>query len=88
MILGVISGATSQRPSLPSCRVGNGLHSISGWFKVGLGWLVNAYSSHSINNAKEVGPQSTKGSFSGMQGGRFPGCKVMVLQANREGSWR
>jgi hypothetical protein len=28
--------------------VGKGLHSISGWFKVGLGWLFNAYSSHSI----------------------------------------
>ena len=23
-----------------------------------------------------------------MQGGRFPGCKVMVMQANRVGSWR
>jgi hypothetical protein len=51
-----------------------------------LGWLVNAYSSHSIHNAKEVGPQSTKGSFPRMQGGWFPGCKVMVLQANCVGS--
>jgi hypothetical protein len=42
---------------------------------VGLGWLVNAYSNHSIHNAKEVGPQSTKGSFSGMQGGWILGCK-------------
>ena len=46
-----------------------------------LGWLVNAYSSQSIDNTKEVGPQSTKGSFPGMQGGRFMRCKVMVLQA-------
>ena len=38
---------------------------------MGLGWLVNAYSSHSIHNAKEVGPQSTKGSFPGMQGDGF-----------------
>ena len=36
---------------------------------MGLGWLVNAYSSHSIHNAKEVGPQSIKGSFPDMQGG-------------------
>ena len=50
---------------------------------MGLGWLVNAYSSQSIHNTKEVGPQSTKGSFSGMQGGRFMRCKVMVLQATR-----
>ena len=42
------------------CRVGNGLHSVSDWFKVGLGWLVNAYSSHSIHKAKKVGPQITK----------------------------
>ena len=70
--LGVISGATSYRPPLPPRRVSNGLHSISGWFKVGLGWLVNAYCSHSIHykvrgychsihKVTEVGPQSTKG---------------------------
>jgi hypothetical protein len=34
---------------------------------VELGWLVNAYSSHSIHNT-EVGPQRTKGSSPGMQG--------------------
>ena len=72
MVLGAISGATSYRPPGPPCRVGNMLHSISGWFKVGLGWLVNAYSSdsihcrgggssHSIHKVAEVGPQSTKG---------------------------
>ena len=49
----------------------NTLHSILGWFKVGLGWLVNANSSQSIHNAKEVGPQSTKGSFPIMQGDGF-----------------
>ena len=54
-----------------SCSLGNGLHSISGWFKVGLGWLVNAYSSHSIHKAKEVGPQRTKRSFPRMQGDGF-----------------
>jgi hypothetical protein len=31
--------------------------------RMGLGWFVNAYSSHSIHNVKEVGLQSTKGSF-------------------------
>ena len=67
-------------PLYHPCRLGNGLHSISGWFKVGLGWFVNAYSSHSIHNAKEVGSQNTKGSYPMMQGGRFLGCKVMVLQ--------
>jgi hypothetical protein len=35
---------------------------------VGLGWLVNAYSSH---NAKDVGPQSTKELVRGMQGDGF-----------------
>ena len=44
-----------------ACRVGNGLHSISGWFELGSGWLVKDCSSHSIYKAKEVGPQSTKG---------------------------
>ena len=45
---------------------------ITGWFKVDVGWLVNAYSSHSIyymlggyshsiHKVTEVGPQSTKG---------------------------
>ena len=87
-VLGAISGATSQWPSLPSCRVGNGLRSILGWFKVGLGWLVNAFSSHSIYKGKEVGPQSTKGSFPMMQGAWFLRCKMMVLQANQVGLWR
>jgi hypothetical protein len=42
-----------------------------------LGWLVNAYYSHFIHNIKEVGPQSTKGLFPGLQGSQFmPGCKV------------
>ena len=36
-------------PPLSPCRVGNGLHSISSQFKVGLGWLINAYSSNSIH---------------------------------------
>jgi hypothetical protein len=35
---------------------------------VGLRWFINAYSSHSIHNAKEVGLQSTKGSISGCKG--------------------
>ena len=35
------------------------------------GWLVNAYSSHSIHNTKEVGPQRTKGSIPGIQGDGF-----------------
>jgi hypothetical protein len=43
MVLGAISGATSHRPPLPSCY---GLPSIASWFKVALGWLVGAYSSH------------------------------------------
>ena len=50
MILGVISGVTSWWPPLPSCRASNRLHSISGWFNVGLGWLDHAYSSHSFHS--------------------------------------
>jgi hypothetical protein len=42
---------------------------------VALGWFVNAYSSHSIHNVKEVGLQSTKGSF--------PGCKGFGYQDAR-----
>jgi hypothetical protein len=45
---------------------------------VGLGWFVNAYSSHYDHNVKEVGLQSTKGRFpdarglvTGMQGDGF-----------------
>ena len=38
---------------------------------MGLKWFVNAYYSHSIHNAKGVGPQSTKRSFLGMQGDDF-----------------
>ena len=88
-VLGVISDATSYRPSLPPCTVGNMLHSISGQFKVCLGWLVSAYSSNSIHKAKErVGPQSTKGIGYGHKGGQFPGCKVMILQLNQVGAWR
>jgi hypothetical protein len=71
----------------PPCRVGNGFHSISGWFKVGLGWFVNVYSSHSIHNVKEVGLQSTKG--------HFPYAKDLVTMMQGDGfasklggSWR
>ena len=38
---------------------------------MGLGWFVNAYSSHSIHNVKEVGLQSTKGSLPGCKGFRY-----------------
>jgi hypothetical protein len=79
-VLGAISGATSYEPSLPPCRVGNGLHYFLGWFKVELGRLVNAFYSHYIYKAKEVGPQSTKGPFPRMQGDGF-------AQANPVESW-
>ena len=63
------------------------LHSISVWFKVGLGWLVNAYSSHSthcvrggggvysqfIHKFTKVGSQNTKGV--GAQEARWWFCK-------------
>ena len=48
--LGAISGATSKRPPLPPSRVGNGFQFVSGWFKVGLGWFVNAYSGHFVHS--------------------------------------
>lgn len=59
-ILGVINGATSYRPPLPSYRVSHMIHSISNQFKVDLGWFVIAYSSHFIHKVIEVGPQNTK----------------------------
>ena len=46
--LGVIYGATAYQPPLSPYRAINGLHSVSCRFKMGLGWLVNAYSGHSI----------------------------------------
>jgi hypothetical protein len=82
MVLGAISGATSQWPPLPPFRVRNGLYFISGWFKVGLGWLVNAHSSRSIHNAKEVGPQSTKGSFPRMQGDGFASKSGGIMEVH------
>ena len=48
---------------------------------MGVGWLVNGYSSHSIRNTKEIGPQSTIGLVPGMQGDGFasePGGIVEV----------
>jgi hypothetical protein len=57
---------------------------------VGLGWLVDAYSSHSLHKAKEVGPQSTnkeigcrhkRGLVPGMEGDNFasePGGMMKV----------
>lgn len=40
---------------------GNILHSISGWYKVGLGWLVSAYSSHFIHGGGDVQAHQTQG---------------------------
>jgi hypothetical protein len=42
---------------------------------MGLGLLVKVFFSHLIHKAKEVGPQSTKGSFPRMQGSWFLRCK-------------
>jgi hypothetical protein len=79
-----ISGGTPYQPSLPSYRIGNELYSISCLFKVDIVWLVNAYSSHSIPNAKGGGDSSS----SQDQGGHYMGCKGMVLQSIQVGSWR
>jgi hypothetical protein len=49
MGLVAISGVTTHRPQLPPYRVRNIPRCISGWFKVGSRWLVNAYSSHPIH---------------------------------------
>ena len=54
-VAGGISGAASQQPLLLPCRVGNGLHSVSDWFKVDIGWLVNAYFNHPIDQGGGVG---------------------------------
>ena len=48
-VLGVISGTISLWPLLSPYRVGNGLHTILDWFKVGLGWVVSACSSFNIH---------------------------------------
>ena len=66
--LGVISGTTAYRPPLPSCRVGNMFRSILGRFKVGLGWLVNAYSSHSIHMGEWFKPTKPRGLVMGIKG--------------------
>ena len=79
---------------LPSCRVGSGLHSFSGWFKVGMGQLVIAYYRHCTHMGWEGG--GGKGRFQPLfshnQGGYstkhkrggYPGCKLTCLQGN----WR
>ena len=61
-------------------HIGNKPHSISGWFKVGSRWLVNAYSSYSIPAPEGGGVQahdakglvmSTKGVHCGHKGGWY-----------------
>ena len=52
MGLGAISGVTTWRPPLPPYSLDNGVHYILGRFKVGLGWLVNAYSNYSIHKGE------------------------------------
>ena len=68
------------------------LHSISGRFKVGLGSLVNAYSSHFVHMGKRMKPTKSRGSLMGtkevdfeQQGGLFPGCKGTVLATTKPG---
>jgi hypothetical protein len=53
---------------------------------VGLGWFVNAYSSHSIHNVKEVGLQSTKGSFPGCKGFGYRDARGSVSGMQGDGS--
>ena len=67
------------------------LHSILGSFKGGLliriltilymgqGGGGNDNSNYSIDKAKEVGPQSTKGVGYGHKGGQYLGCQVIVF---------
>ena len=55
------------------------LHSIFGWFNVGLGWFVNSYSSHSIHGGQGSGSNHsihrTKEVGSRHKGVWFLGCK-------------
>ena len=69
--LGAISGAAASQPSLPLYMVDNGSHCVSGRFKVGLGWLVNACSSHSIRRGKMDQADKVKEVRYGYKGGRF-----------------
>ena len=65
--LGAISGTTTHWLPLPPYRVGNMLHSMSGRFKMGLGWLVNACSSHFIGGGGYK-PTKPRGSVPEIQG--------------------
>ena len=51
--LGAISAITTYQSPLPSYKECNRFHSISGRFKVVLEWLINAFSSHSIQKEEE-----------------------------------
>ena len=68
--MGAISDATTYWPPLPPHRVGKRFHPILGWFKVGLGWLVNAYSNHSIHGEEWFKPTKPRESVPRMQGDR------------------
>ena len=75
-VVSVISAATSYRPPLSSCRVGNNLHSILDQFKVGFRVVYSLFmgwggGSHSIHRAKEVGLQNIKGVGHGHTGGQL-----------------
>ena len=72
-ILGVISGAASQHPHY--FHVGY----VTGWLKVGLGWLGNAYSSHSIHSAKGGRPTKHKMVISQDARALVPGIQAHVF---------
>ena len=78
--LGAISSGTTYQPPLPPCRVGNRPHPILGRFKVGLGWLVNTYSSHFIHRGEQFMPTKPKGISYGQKKGKYSRCKGTVLQ--------
>jgi len=69
--LGAISDATLYQTLIPSYRVDNRLHSISDRFKMGLGWLVNAYYTYYIHRGgrgEQFQAHKAKGAFMGKEG--------------------
>ena len=73
---------------LPPYKIGNGIHFISGQFKVALGWLVKAYSSHSIHlgGGCLVQAHKAKGLILGIKGVGAHVAKGSVPKMQGDGS--
>jgi hypothetical protein len=87
-VLGAISDANTYQTPIPPDKVGNKHHYISGRFKVGSWWLVNAYYSHPIPAPEGGGGSSPQyqGVGYGYQGGPLWAQRGSVQMMQGDGS--